>query len=233
MKAACFLGFISSVFLCNANDVFDIFLKYIPSNPIVVEAGGHDGSDTCKMAKLWPMGKIYVFECRQDVYEKLCENIKPFSNIESFQIALGDKTGFVDFFLSSPKNPRDENPFDAQGSLFPPSEIFAWSDAIEFKSTVTVPVITLDDWADLHNITHIDFLWLDMQGAECQMLQASPKILSTVNVIFTEFSTIPFYTGTIVFSEYRTWLDSKGFSCLYKEPGDHGNAIFVRKNLLL
>ena len=32
--------------------------KFLPENPIIVEAGAHNGSDTEEMARMWPDGKI-------------------------------------------------------------------------------------------------------------------------------------------------------------------------------
>lgn len=89
--------------------------------------------------------------------------------------------------------------------------------------------MTLDSWAKKNHISKIDFLWLDMQGSEFQMLKASPEILKTVQVIQTEVSRKPFYEGTIVLDEGKAWLESQGFMAIYVTPDEHGDALFVRK----
>ena len=208
---------------------FEAALQFIPNNPIIVEAGAHVGDDTWSMAMRWPSGKIYAFECHPEVYLKLSQKTSHFDNVERFQVALGDKTGKVEFFLSSPVNPSEQA--DAQSSLYPPSEEWLWPH-IEFKKKIDVSVTTLDDWAAKNLVNHVDFLWLDMQGSECQMLKASPNILSTVKVIKTEFSEKPFYKETIVFQDYADWLDSQGFVCIYKDNNVHGDATFVKRDLL-
>ncbi len=216
-------------------DAFDVASRFVPSDAVIIDCGAHDGSDTYKMAKFWPQGKIYAFECRHDVYEQLRTRVAGLQNVQTFEIALGEMTGFADFFLSAKKNPRDENPFDAQSSLLPPTDQFVWSDVIEFCDVVKVPIITLDDWANMTGVKKVDFLYLDMQGAECQMLRASPRILSTVKVIYTEYSELEFYKGTVLLEEYKSWLESLGFSMICKEQTchtHHGNVVFVRKELL-
>jgi len=206
----------------------EMISKYLPSDPIVVEAGAHDGTDTWGMSRRWFKGQIHAFEPNPEVIGKLKRKIRHCKNVFLYQVALGDKVGYTDFYLSGTTNKTIPNPCDAQSSLFPPSEEnWAWNHIV-FDKSIKIPVITLDFWAKEQGITHIDFLWLDMQGSECQMLQASPNILQTVKVIKTEFSRKPFYEGTIIWEEYKKWLESLGFKCIYEDLGSHGDAILVR-----
>ncbi len=48
------------------------------------------------------------------------------------------------------------------------------------------------------------------------MLKASPKILKTVKVIYTEVNTLPLYEGAILYAEFKNWIDG-------------GDVLFVRK----
>ncbi len=98
-----------------------------------------------------------------------------------------------------------------------------------FETPIKVPVLTLDKWAELQNVSHIDFLYLDMQGAEGDMLKASPTLLKTVKVIELEFYTYPVYEGIMFRDEIKTFLEDAGFKTLYLEPEENGEAIFVRK----
>ena len=36
------------------------FLKFLPENPVILEAGAHKGKDTVEMARLWRGGTIQV-----------------------------------------------------------------------------------------------------------------------------------------------------------------------------
>jgi len=45
--------------------------KYLPVNPVIIEAGAYIGNDTLEMSKVWPKGRIYAFEPVPMLYEKL------------------------------------------------------------------------------------------------------------------------------------------------------------------
>jgi FkbM family methyltransferase len=202
--------------------------QYLPEKPVVVEAGAHVGNDTVLMNKRWKGATIYAFEPSPEVYQKLRKKCFKHKNIKTYALALGDRKGMVEFYESTA---AEHSPWgtDAQGSLLPPSEkTWPWKH-IGFKKPIKVPVTTLDDWAQSQGVKNIDFLWLDMQGSEFQMLKASPKILKTIKVIQTEVSRRPFYEGTTLLDEGRAWLESQGFTAIYITPEEHGDALFVRK----
>lgn len=218
----------------NAHDyAFEAVLPFIPENPIIVEAGACDGSDTFKMAIRWPKGKIHAFECNPKVIPLFIKKTSGLPNVYRYEKALATENGIVKFYLSRPKPKyrNSSNPFNAQSSLFPLTDLWSWKEYM-LDEIVEVEATTLDTWAENNNISNIDFLWLDTQGSEGHILQASPKILTTVKAIKTEFSEQPFYEGCICFNEYSDWLYSQGFVCIYKDQKNHGDAAFVRMELL-
>lgn len=219
---------------CFAVSGLQFIAQFLPDNPIIVEAGAHHGTDTKAMSLQWPKGTIHAFEPRSDVYKKLCAYISQCKNVRTYPFALGEYNGIALFHLSSTSPTYSSNPtlHDGQSSLFSPiKEVWPkdWVTDILFLSQVTVPVVTLDSWAQQNNIQNIDFLWLDVQGPECQILRASPNILKTVKAIKTEFSREPLYEGTVPFAEYKSWLETQGFVCVEEDAGFHGDAIFIRR----
>ena len=78
---------------------------------------------------------------------------------------------------------------------------------------------TIDSWAAENKVTRIDAMWLDMQGLECATLKASPVIMKTVQVLYTEVNFEETYEGCVLYDEYRDWLYSLGFKlvmhCLF------------------
>ncbi len=204
----------------------DWIAQYLPSNPIIVEAGAHIGTDTQRMSAKWPNGTIYAFEPNPKLYPILQKNSGGSSNIHTFCLALGNRIGMADFYISKPIEPNA--PGDASSSLFPPSkEHWRWS-WIGFEEPISVLITTLDAWAEEHQVDHVDFLWLDMQGSEFQMLSACPEILKSVKVIQTEYSKLPYYEGTVLFDDLTKWLSEKGFKIVYEESELHGDAIYLR-----
>ena len=104
---------------------------------------------------------------------------------------------------------------------------------MKFEKQITVRAINLDEWAQENKIEKIDFMWLDMQGAEYKVLKAAPKVLATVSVIFTEVSLIEMYEGIPLYNQFKSWLETKGFVVAKEEiiSPDMGNVLFVRNTL--
>ncbi len=234
MRSASSVLFIFFCRSCFALSGLDFIAQYLPSNPVIIEAGAHTGTDTFAMSNFWPDGVIHAFEPRPDVFKQLCEITQASNNVIRWQIALGDKEGEADFYLSASTDPSNHEGANAQSSLLRPlTETWPeeWTKLIDFNGKTQVLVVTLAEWAEQNKIDHIDFLWLDTQGNECQILQASPQVLKTVKVIKTEFSRMPVYEGTIPFAEYKKWLEDQGFRCVEEDACNHGDAIFVRSDI--
>lgn len=210
------------------NDV----LKYLPNieSPIILEAGAADGSDTLRFAKLLlPQGIIYAFEPVLQNFERLRELVKDRHNVCAFRMALGDHDGKMRMNVS--RNIRAGDDVASSSSLLKPKTLTSSHPHIVFEKSEEVDVRTIDSWAAENKVTRIDAMWLDMQGSECATLQASPVIMKTVQVLYTEVNFEETYEGCILYDEYRDWLYSLGFKLVKSEFRwkEQGNALFVRQ----
>jgi hypothetical protein len=120
--------------------------------------------------------------------------------------------------------------YEGASSILPPSE----SMIINYQGPkIQVPCFTLDDWCQKNNQDKIDFMWLDLEGYELQVLKSSPQILRTVKAIYAETNFYEFRKGMTLYEDLRFFLENNGFQLLshgyYK--GYQGNAIFVRKDM--
>lgn len=211
-------------------------MQFLPSNPVVVDAGAFEGKESCQMARLWPEGQIHSFEPVQELYQRVIENTQSEPNIRTYKMALGDQCGQLHIYLS--KGWGAPNRVGQSSSLYPPKEHLNYHST-PFHGTELVDVITLDAWAEKNNIDHVDLLWLDMQGYELPALKAAPKMLSKVSVIMTEVEFVEAYEGQPQYHEVKSWLESQGFVLIGgnfsfpKRPDQwFGDGLFVRKELL-
>ena len=211
----------------STNEYLNIIKIFLPHNPIVLEAGCHGGQDTVAIGNMWPEGKIYAF----DPVEKFVDftnaelekhNIK---NARVYQLALSRTSGQQTFYYSTACG--------GASSLLPSNlemkEICDYQDI-----TMTANCMNLDEWAQKENVTYIDFMWLDMEGSELEVLSSSPQILKTVKVIITEINFREFRQGTTRYEDLATFLKSNGFT-LYKiwgSPTWQGTALFIRSELV-
>jgi len=203
----------------------------IPNNPIIVEAGAFDGTETRRMANLWPQATIHVFEPVPEIFERLVCNTSNLPHVQHYRYALSDSDGTAEFNCAQ-KPGKAENPCQA-GSLLKPHERTAWSP-IMYNRTITVPTITLDTWAAQNNIPAIDLLWLDVQGHALSVLKAAPTVLKTLKVLHVEVEFVQAYEGQATVDEVIAWLQEQGFVAIarnYATTTDwfFGDIIFVSK----
>jgi FkbM family methyltransferase len=198
--------------------------KYIPHNPVIIDCGAHVGADSIELVKMFPKAVVHCFEPVPEIYRNLKYNTRKFGNISCYNLALSNKTGTAGMYVSSGSS-------DASSSLLEPTGHKEDHPDVYFKNHIEVETMTLDDWAEKNNITSVDFLWLDMQGFEYQMMQASSKILPTVKLIHTEVSMRETYAQSLIYADLRRWLESRGYSVVAEaipEGSDMGNVLFVK-----
>ena len=197
--------------------------QYLPLRPIIIEAGAHIGRDSIKMAKLWPAGTIYAFEPVPALFEQLKHTTESYANIYVFNSALSNTNGQARLYISGGAS-------TACSSLLEPKECKVLQPQVLFEQEIIVKTVTLDTWADQHNIKQIDFLWFDMQGSELNALQGAQKILPTVQVIFIEVNLTERYTQNPTFDEIAQFLYNFGLKPLQKDAPKHNkiNVLFAR-----
>jgi FkbM family methyltransferase len=199
--------------------------KFVPDNSVIIDCGAHDGKDTVALANLFKNGVVHAFEPVPEIFGRLKNRVNSFKNIKFYNIALSDKNGSAKFHVSSGES-------DGSSSLLVPKKHYDFHPDTVFNETINVESLTLDAWASSQGVEKVDLLWLDMQGYELQMLQASNKILSTVKVIHTEVSTTELYKGIGLYSDYKIFLEKKGFIVKVEaipKGWTMGNVLFVRK----
>ena len=202
-----------------------ILKRYLPKNPIIIDCGAHIGSDSIELAKIFTQGKIHSFEPVPALYKFLKFNSRKQSNIFCYELALSNTNGIAKMFVSSGTS-------DASSSLLKPTGHLVDHPNVHFDNGIEVKTQTLDTWAEKNNIDKVDFLWLDMQGFELQMLKASNKILHTIKALHTEVSIKETYADAVLYKEFRVWLEGLGFELIAEsilKGTDMGNALFVRK----
>lgn len=207
---------------------YDLISKIIDPDDVILEAGAFDGSDTIGLAKMVPEGKVISFEPNPPRYLELVERTKNLGNVSTFPFALGEKNGTITFYVCY--GAQYDPVYEGASSVLPPSE----SMKINYQGPrIEVPCFVLDHWCKENNQSKIDFMWLDLEGYELQVLRSSPQILSTVKAMYVETNFYEFRKGMTQYKDLRIFLEKNGFRLLahgyYK--GYQGNAIFIRADL--
>ena len=201
-----------------------LIAQYLPQNPIIVEAGAHVGFDSAQMARYWKKGQLFCFEPIPHIYNQLLENTRYYKNIKTYKLALGEKNGKSDIYVS-------QGAQNASSSLLAPQDHLEIYPDIKFDEKIEIETVNLDDWAKQAGVSKIDFMWLDLQGFEFPVLNSAPNILKTVTAIYTEVHTQETYTGVTQYVELRQFLEKVGFEVKHEDLSyqEGGNVLFVRK----
>ena len=80
------------------------------------------------------------------------------------------------------------------------------------ERTVPIPVTTMEQWAKEHRVERLDFIKLDTQGAELEILRGAGPLLDRCLGIEAEVMFMPLYEGQPVFADVDGFLRSRGFS---------------------
>lgn len=139
-------------------------------NPIVFDVGSNIGTFTSWMAKAFPNGTIYSFEPQRLVFQMICGNmaINNIDNVYLYNIALGKENKTLEI------NEPDYFQNIDYGTFSINKEI------IEKKSKYRsiIELITLDKFAEKHQINNIDFIKIDAEGMDLDVLLGAKNAIS-------------------------------------------------------
>lgn len=200
---------------------------HIPDAPVIVEAGACDGTDTLRFVARWPSAEIHAFEPVPSAYQDVTQRTKDLPQVRTYQFALADRSGRVPMFVS--EDEAGGHRPDSSSLLAPTGHLAAWP-SIVFRESVQVEGITLTDWVAREGITRIDLMWLDLQGMELRVLQASPDVLRMTTAVYLEAWRREYYAGAGLYDEILSWMKRQGFRpAIDRVSRVFGNVLFVNE----
>jgi len=110
--------------------------------------------------------------------------------------------------------------FPGCSSLYPPNESYmsrfaGYLDMIKLESIVEVDTTTLDSFCESEEIDEIDFIHLDVQGAELNVLEGASLVLKrSILAVITEVEFTPVYINQPLFGDVDFYLKKQEFTLL-------------------
>lgn len=77
---------------------------------------------------------------------------------------------------------------------------------------IPVELSTLDRWRAEQDVASVDFMKLNVQGAELEILRAGETVLPEVMGLLTEVAFVENYAGRPLFADIDAWLRGRGFT---------------------
>lgn len=104
-----------------------------------------------------------------------------------------------------------------------------WSACV-FEETVEAECTSIDMFCEENGIDHIDFIWMDTQGAEREVLKGASKMLSNIDYIYTEYYDEEMYEGCAGLEEIKDLLPNFELQHNWRcNDADGGDVLFKRK----
>ena len=203
---------------------------------LILEAGACEGEDSIRYGRLFPSSQIYAFEPMPGNIDIAKENFKKYNiqNVTLIEKALSDKNGSAQFFVSGGNPPgitgQDWDYGNKSSSLLYPARHTEIAEFIRFDQTIIVGTITLDEFCKENKIAGIDFIHMDVQGAEGMVLRGAVNSLPFTKAIWLEVSTIDLYKDQALAENIEGFMYNNGFimikDCLY---GISGERFYISK----
>lgn len=214
-----------------ADDLLKIFGKY--ASIVIADIGACDGLSTIIYANLFPNARLIAFEPIIENYNDMICNLNEYGvanrMMYTMPVALGDKNSITQMWRSHGDAPGVDGweTGNKSSSLLRPTGHLESHKWCEFTKDVTVPVHRIDD---MKLGTVIDFVHMDVQGAELIVLNGGINTFSKTTAIWVEVSTKELYEGQPLKHDIQIWMDHHGFRCI-KDTCDrkYGDMLFVRK----
>lgn len=156
-----------------------------------------------KLLKEYPSSLILAFEVDPVLCEEL--NKKDNAGIHFYSYALG-------------KSQEERTFYDTRhpmcSSLYKPNEalidIFQNLEVARLKQTFSVQTVSMDYFAAINKIGPVDFIKIDIQGAELDVFEGGKNVLKDVLVVVSEVEFVPIYEEQPLFGDVSAFLQKHG-----------------------
>lgn len=200
----------------------------------IMEIGARDGIETKAFHHFFPQAKIYTFECNPSTVPLWRENTKDIPEVVLTEKAVSDREGTISFFPIDPSTTKSEwkdgNPgasslLKASGEY--PVEQYG-------QKEIKVLTTTLKKFFLEQRISHLNLIWMDIQGAELMALRGLEERIHDIDIIHTEVEFIEIYKGQPLALDIKKFMSDNDFLLCYFTTFGHysGDAVFINQTLL-
>jgi len=168
----------------------------------IVDAGAHIGAFTVRVAQLVPAGRVHAIEAARENIDVLDTNITAnrLSNVAVHHVALSGRVSSPTTLLYHCTQSWGHSL--GGGGSTPSGEV------------EEVPAQTLDAFLSLNRIQRVDYLKMNIEGAEYDLLLgARREALRRIQLMLVELHP----AADALADELTTWLRSCGFVCAIEE----------------
>jgi FkbM family methyltransferase len=176
------LGSISQLIV---NDEYDLH-KFLKEDFVVFDIGANIGVFTCFAANVVKKGKVFAFEPVSFVFDLLKKNTREYDNVECYKVGLGSEIDEKEILI------RQWAPGD---STIQDSPIDRPHQSFDLKEKIEI--LTLDSFVKEKNLRKIDFIKIDVEGYEIEVLKGGIETIKKFRPILGISLHSPFFEKEI------------------------------------
>ena len=209
----------------------DFLKKYYDLTPRgIIHVGANRGQEV-EAYKSSGIRPVVLIEPLPDPFARLVKAVDAEAGFHTVQACCSDQVRDVEFHVASNGG--------QSSSYLPPAEHLKVYPHVTFGSTINLRTKTLDTLldelaADGVATAQLDYLALDTQGSERDVLLGAPRTLEKVNFVWTEVSMSNLYKGDSSVYEMIEFMRARSFDLfsMMMRRKLWGDALFIRTGLV-
>jgi FkbM family methyltransferase len=187
--------------------IYDFIKQNLNQDSVIFEIGTHFGTDSEELIKATSCKNLHGFEPDPRNIEVIRKRNRTELFKELNACAVSNIDGTADFYLSSGEPPtyfEDEDyrsNWSASNSLKKPKHHLHAAPWCKFEHYREVNTIRVDTYCNNKSIREIDFIWMDVQGAEDLVIDGMGSMKKHIKYIYTEYSRDELYEGSLNYDQ--------------------------------
>ena len=197
----------------------------------ICDIGSMDGTASILFRKLRPEASIFAFEANKYNFGNIINDSNILnSNIKVVNCAVTNYNGTAKFNIVSAEYDDPHSNNRGRSSLYT-------RDDAKIKESVEVEAIRIDDFLlNQNNKTDSIALWVDVEGADYEVLKGIEKIKDRISIIHVEVEKKKIWNDQKVYTDVLKLMNKYNFEVIFtslvNNNDDQGNAVFIKRDLL-
>ncbi|MFA5049184.1 MAG: FkbM family methyltransferase [Patescibacteria group bacterium] len=189
----------------------------------VIHVGAHEGQE-----RNWYIqqgfNKVIWFEPNKEVFDRLQKRIEIVSGHIAYNLGVHDTLEKTILHISN-------NDGQSSSILNLGTHTFHHPN-IKYVLDQEIKMIRLDDFFKIgkHNVTDFNFLNIDVQGVELNVIKSFGSLITKMDYIYTEVNEEHLYKNCCLIHEVDEYLKDFGFrrECTHMTPKRWGDAFYLK-----
>ncbi len=189
-------------------------------SPTMFELGSNNGFDTVAFLTELKLTRLVSVEADPRCIKRTAPLLQD-PRFILIAAAIHDHNGTGTFHICTSINPNniEWGPHDLGNSLRHPKEILVSAPWLVYED-VEVSYVTLDYICEMLYISVIDFLWVDIEGANREMINGGKEALKKTRYLYLEVDRQENYEGEMLFEELSAAMTKLRFGLVHRFESD-------------